>query len=323
MKENVQYTLCDSPSTFDYAMQILWRAPFLILDCEGNSLGRAGGSLSLICVGSPLAENIFIFDALSPSLTRSDFEPLWQLFRNPRIIKVVWDGRMDFLEIWSTYGVGLEGALDLQVAEVVSRVTMRGEGELHRLERLTHSGFSPHAVWNFIPQYAGLHAVLGLSKCCRDSGFGDDFCKDPEVMKMHKDNKGEMWMSRPLTEQLLQYAAKDIQLISMLCTDFIQRGWIPSDPTTYHYLLRQCARYVSAHREQGKSTEQDVFRPTSIIPLDVLTEPTGNTHKCVACNRTKSEQIRDGSLYQYDFGYLRVLRLSSKYARNGTIQGCN
>jgi len=288
MSDTVQYVLCDSPSTVDYAMQILWRSPFLILDCEGNSLGRAGGSISLICVGTPLAEHIFIFDTLSPTLNPRDFQLLWQLFLNPRIIKVVWDGRMDYLEIWSTFGVSLEGVLDLQVVEVVSRMTLRGEGELERLERLTHAGFSSLAVWNHIPQYVDLHAVIGLVKCCRDSGFGDEYSKDPEVTRMHKDRKGELWMHRPLTEQLLQYAAKDIQLISTLCTHFIQRGWVPYDPTSYNNLLRQCARYVSAHREQGKSSEEDAFRPTAIMPLDVLREPRGILCKCAACNRSLS-----------------------------------
>ena len=40
------------------------------------------------------------------------------------MLKVVWDGRMDYLEILSTYGVAIDGVLDLQVAEVVSRSTI-------------------------------------------------------------------------------------------------------------------------------------------------------------------------------------------------------
>ncbi|KAI0079780.1 hypothetical protein K474DRAFT_1616836 [Panus rudis PR-1116 ss-1] len=288
MAETIDYTFCDSSESFDRAMRILYRAPFLILDCEGNNLGRAGGSVSLICVGTPLAENIFIFDTLSPALTSKHFEQLWQLFRNPQIIKIVWDGRMDYLEIWSTYQVALAGVLDLQVAEVVSRFTLRGEGEPQRLERLTHGPFSRIAVFGHAFQYMGLNALLGLQKCCEECGFGEKFVKDPEVKKMHKNNQSDMWMQRPLTEQLLRYAAMDIQLISMLCTAFIQKGWIPSDPYRYNELLTQCARYVSAHREQGKSAETDVFRPTGVMPLDVLTTPWGSLQKCIACHRSLS-----------------------------------
>ncbi|CAL1710956.1 unnamed protein product [Somion occarium] len=302
MAEVLNYTFCYTPESFDYAMSILSRSSFLILDCEGNNLGRAKGSISLICVGTPLAEQIFLIDTLSPSLSPGHLENLWQLFRDPRIIKVVWDGRMDFLEIWSTFGVPLQGVLDLQVVEVVSRFTMRGEGEMERLERLTRSGFSRIAVFNYRLQYTGLNALIGLQRCCEESGFGEKFCKDPEVKQMHKDNKSDVWMQRPLTEQLLQYAAKDIQLISMICTDFIQKGWIPSDPHAYYHLLAQCARYVSAHREQGKSGETDAFRPTAIMPLDVLTEPWGMQHQCVACRRSLSVscyQVLEDGLYRW------------------------
>lgn len=106
-----------------------------------------------------------------------------------------------------------------------------------------------------------------------------------EVTKMHKTNQSSLWLKRPLPANLLAYAAKDIELISTLCTSFIQKGWIPADPTAYYTLLRQCARYVSAHREQGRSREDDPFRPTGIMPLDVLNEPEGPMFQCVGCRR--------------------------------------
>ena len=178
MKDPVDYHFCYTPESFDYAMSILSRASFLILACEGNNLGRANGSISLICVGTPLAEHIFIIDCLSPSLTANHLARLWTLFKDRRIIKVVWDGRMDYLEIWSTYGVALEGVLDLQVAEVVSRFNLRGEGESHRLDRLTRGWFSRTALFNHSWQYTGLNALTGLQKCCEESGFGEEFAKD-------------------------------------------------------------------------------------------------------------------------------------------------
>ena len=104
-----------------------------------------------------------------------------------------------------------------------------------------------------------------------------------EVTKMHKTNQSSLWLKRPLPANLLAYAAKDIELISTLCTSFIQKGWIPADPTAYYTLLRQCARYVSAHREQGRSREDDPFRPTGIMPLGVLNEPEGPMFQCIGC----------------------------------------
>ncbi|KAH8103371.1 ribonuclease H-like domain-containing protein [Cristinia sonorae] len=288
MAGTVPYLICNTAADCHLAYQILYRASFLILDCEGNNLGRAGGCVTLICVGTPLAENIFLFDTLSPALSPRDLDPLWQLFSSPLILKIVWDGRMDYLELWSSYKVRLEGVLDLQVAEVVSRVTMRGEGEEHRLGRLANSYFSKNAVQKHGEQYEGINVLIGLQQCCQESGLGEEFVKDPEVKQMHKDKKADMWTQRPLPGKLLQYAAKDIQLISMLCTVFIQRCWIPSLPGPYNTLLAQCARYVSAHVEQGKSEETDPFRPTGLMPLDVLTQPWGLQYKCTGCNRSLS-----------------------------------
>ena len=85
---------------------------------------------------------------------------------------------MDYLEIWSSYGVALEGVLDLQVAEVVSRFNLRGEGESHRLDRLTRGWFSRTALFNHSWQYTGLNALTGLQKCCEESGFCEAFAKD-------------------------------------------------------------------------------------------------------------------------------------------------
>lgn len=283
MSGSVPFTFCDNLTTFTRAIDVLSQSQFLILDCEGQKLGRKEGELSLICVGTPLADSIFVFDCLSRALPSYEMRPLWNLLERADIIKVVWDGRMDYLEIQSTYGVHLQGVLDLQVAEVASRFMVRGEEEHHRLERLGYFRTYEHAL-----EHTGLHALTGLQKCCRDSGFGAEFGKDPEVQRMHKDNKSSFWMQRPLTDRLLQYAAKDIKLISMVCMDFLYKGWIPQDPFWLSRLMGQCARYVTAHCEQGKSGDDDTFQPTSIMPLDVLTDPVGPLYRCTGCSRSLS-----------------------------------
>lgn len=105
---------------------------------------------------------------------------------------------------------------------------------------------------------------------------------------MHKNDGCAMWLQRPLTYQLLQYAAKDIFLIGVLYPEFLRRGWIPNDPVQNGRLLGQCARYISAHVQQGKSPEENIFRPCAIVPLDVMYEPVGPFHKCCACSRSLS-----------------------------------
>lgn len=105
---------------------------------------------------------------------------------------------------------------------------------------------------------------------------------------MHKSVGSRMWKDRPLTEQLLQYAAKDILLIGILYAEFCKLGWIPRFPSDYFYLLGQCERYISAHRDQGKSVQEDIYKPCGVMPLDVLEHPVGTKYQCSACHRWMS-----------------------------------
>jgi exonuclease 3'-5' domain-containing protein 1 len=173
----LNYVYCDRPDSFAHAVQFLRHAPYLILDCEGKELGRAGGSVTLICVGTPFAEHIFLFDVLCPLITRRDIDGLLSLFSDKNILKVVWDGRMDYLEIWSTYGVALQGVLDLQIAEVMSRYQVRGEGDEGRLRRLQHQLKIPrNNKWH--ERYDYLHVVVGLQRCWWQCGYNEDCGKD-------------------------------------------------------------------------------------------------------------------------------------------------
>lgn len=175
----LNYVYCDSPATYASAVWMLRSAPYLILDCEGYNLGRAGGCVTLICVGTPFAEHIFLFDLLSPLITSREVYFLLHLLCNPTLLKVVWDGRMDYLEILTSYGVALGGVLDLQVAEVASRQTVRGEGDDDRLNRLRRSYISQQLAKKS-EQLQDLHAVIGLQRCWTDCGYAREVGKDRE-----------------------------------------------------------------------------------------------------------------------------------------------
>jgi exonuclease 3'-5' domain-containing protein 1 len=139
-------------------------------------LGMEGGALSLLCVGSAFARHIFLFDSVR--LTRLQLDPLLCLLGG-KVIKVVWDGRMDFIEIWTTYKVGIARKVcDLQVAEVLSRKKFRGEGEKERLRRLSH--YFGDKVWKARDRYAGIHKVIGLQQCLEDNGYKGLIGKDRE-----------------------------------------------------------------------------------------------------------------------------------------------
>jgi len=189
------------------------------------------GALSLICVGTAFAQFLFLFDVVT--LTRYDLQPLLN-FLGGKVMKVVWDGRMDFIELWSTHNISIgRNVCDLQVAEVLSRSNFRGERDDERLSRLA-TYFGPQ-VWKNPLQFAGIHRVVRLQQCLEENwyrglvgkdresllrfsllvagstwgrvligGFGCDLA---EVTKMHRQNDTKAWLVRPLPWKLLCYAA--------------------------------------------------------------------------------------------------------------------
>jgi exonuclease 3'-5' domain-containing protein 1 len=146
------FTLCTNIEEVKTSLDILKNAAFLIVDCEGRELGCRDGALSLISIGTQHSSEVFVYDAVQ--LGHLGLAPLLELLASPEIMKIVWDGRMDFSEIYHTYGTKLENTLDLQIVEVVSRAR-RGEHEEHRLTRLK-SYFSPYAVDRFTSEYEDL-----------------------------------------------------------------------------------------------------------------------------------------------------------------------
>lgn len=134
------------------------------------------GSLSLICVGTAFAQFIFLFDVVV--LTRYDLQPLLN-FLSSKVMKVVWDGRMDFIELWSAYNVSIgKNVCDLQVAEVLSRSSFREERDDERLSRLVTS-FGVQ-VWKKPLQFSGIHRVVGLQQCLEENGYKGLVGKDRE-----------------------------------------------------------------------------------------------------------------------------------------------
>ena len=180
---SLNYVYCDSPAKYAHALCSLRTEKYLILDCEGYNLGRAGGCVTLICVGSPFAEHIFLFDLLSPIITHHDVYSLLHLLCDPSILKIVWDGRMDYLEIFTTFGAVLDGVLDLQVAEVASRMSIRGEGDRDRLARLPRS-YIPYQFLQKSDHCRDMHAVIGLQRCWTDCGYAKEVGKDRESPHM-------------------------------------------------------------------------------------------------------------------------------------------
>ena len=302
-----RYTYCANVPAVVYATRILARSPFLLLDCEGKSLGGTGGVLSLMCIGTANAEHIFVFDVLALQGARGILALLLHILADPSVKKIMWDCRNDFLEILATYGVALQGVLDLQLAEIESRASLRGEQEWKRMARLAARGRRlPLPLIKQNPDlFMGVHSLQGMDACLREAKLSTtgkdreyirglssipirsvDLSRLAQVVAMHKTNGSTIWLCRPLMPQLVQYAAHDIEMIAALYEHFKAKSWIT--PRNEGTLVDKSMRYAYSHYYQGRVVEDDVFGSCAVLPLDVLREPRGLTVPCQGCNRMQS-----------------------------------
>lgn len=168
-----RYTYCATVPTLVYATRVLASSPFLIVDCEGKNLGSTDGVLSLLCIGSANAEHIFVFDVLAIKSRNALawFRLVLDLLADPSLKKIMWDCRNDFLEISATYGVALQGVLDLQLAEIESRASLRGEKDWKRVARLAAGGRRlPFPLMKENPElFLGVHCLQGMDACLREA----------------------------------------------------------------------------------------------------------------------------------------------------------
>lgn len=170
-EHQTRYTYCASVPAVAYASRVLARSPFLIIDCEGKNLGAIDGLLSLMCIGTANAEHIFVFDVLTLRARAACLRPILHILADPSVKKIMWDCRSDFLEIWATYGTTLQGVLDLQLAEIESRTSLRGEQDWKRIVRLAARG--RRLPLSLIKQnrnlFVGVHSLPGMDACIREA----------------------------------------------------------------------------------------------------------------------------------------------------------
>ncbi|KZO92999.1 hypothetical protein CALVIDRAFT_286703 [Calocera viscosa TUFC12733] len=293
VEEPKDYIYCTTEEAVSEATAVLNGSEYIILDSEGQNIGRGDGKLSLVCIGTPHAEKVYVFDAVSVTKSAAASGGLTKLLGDENIRKVVWDGRMDYLEVMYTWGVAMKGALDLQIAEIMSREAARGERDRSRLNRLKDGFFSSINVVGNAELFEGLHLVLGMQKCLEHLGLDKEFSKDPVVQAMHAANRTDRWMERPLSDRLIAYAAQDIKLLAKLYDTFMDKGWMTASGLSK--LADISARYVTMFQTRSQSVAYNEKRIWIVLPLDILVAPTGRTYTCAFCNRSLSS-----ACYEFD-----------------------
>ncbi|THH17925.1 hypothetical protein EW146_g2968 [Bondarzewia mesenterica] len=220
-----------------------------------------------------MQQQIFILDivALGEFSSIHAIETIRTFLNRQDIIKIVWDGRMDSIECRYTLHARLRSVLDLQVAEVLSRESILQQGERQRLERLVRGQFGYSIVRKNRGLLKGLNLVLGLQACLDEQGIVG-FPKDPEVVELHRQNRSQIWMDRPLPASLLQYAANDIYMISQLFQRFRRNGTLPRAKADRDCLIKQSENYILRCGLPGRVDKNNSFRPRSVLMVHALRE---------------------------------------------------
>jgi len=294
----MSYTICNTTDTLDAALQILSLMDRVFLDCEGVGLGSEGGSLSIISLGAmmetkpnePKTLVVFLIDvpALHNRRTRKIMRnrKIKRILESKAIRKVMFDGRKDASEFFHGFGVELEGVIDLQIADIMSR-SKRHEGIERQLGRLTL--FVPE--WEIIRNravYSRLTKLNGLDAALREHGI-DVAPKRSMSINLRISHNADViwteidhtkWLERPLDLVYVQYAVEDIQKIQILYDTFVKNGYIPAPG-----LDEKSALYIGQHYA-GRPAVIDPYKSHGLLPLGIFHKGSiEGSIRCPGCER--------------------------------------
>jgi len=234
---NLRVKLLDTPEMFESVREELMRSKYLLVDMEGDQLGP-NGKITLLQINNYTSGNCYLLDILAvgdSSLRERDPQIGWlrDIFQYPRVIKFFWGGVSDTANLFASYEISVAGFIDLQVVESQYR---------QRLIKLTNGQQDPTKKHPL-----GLEAAY-------------EYFTDKSLIR-YKQGKAKhktdyhVWSRRPLTSQLLKYAAFDVAALRPIVHVFVNNlelwrwgAWLgvisksgmttyPRHRTCYHCLI--------------------------------------------------------------------------------------
>lgn len=167
-------TLCTTPTTLYSIVDELQPLSHIIIDLEGHELGSTNGSLGLISLGNPISKEIYLIDTvtLTQNNDSTSLKPLFTLLESTTPLKLMYDARMDWSELFHGFECDMDGIVDLQIADVLSR-KVRGQGEREREARL-YKYFYYGNVRGQPALYKSVQRLNGLKYCLKEHGVRVD-----------------------------------------------------------------------------------------------------------------------------------------------------
>ncbi|KZV88297.1 ribonuclease H-like protein [Exidia glandulosa HHB12029] len=267
----VDYTYVTNEYVLEDAVRALKDASHIFLDCEGHNLGAVGGSLSLVNLAAADGP-VYVVDVLAPAFNcdegREVLDVMFDVLKDAAVKKVMFDGRMDASEFMHGYGVEMSGVLDLQLADIVSR-GLRGERQKQQIGRLVPF-IHRKDVNGHWADYDGVHRLNGLIKAMGEH-------KLPHVRRTEAYH--ERWHARPLGEEMIAAAARDVHYVRTMWKHFVAQDWVREEE-----LEAQSGRYAGLVRAM-RPFSHDTFRCNGLLPQGILEDLAGERWTCTLCER--------------------------------------
>ncbi|KAI0800016.1 hypothetical protein C8Q74DRAFT_385926 [Fomes fomentarius] len=288
-------TLVSTYEEVEAAVQALSRHPTLVLDCEGRDLCMPNGVLSIVSLADPMASDIHLFDVLAladkqnPSLSS-----LFSILCDKLVTKLVWDGRHRFMEIADTYGVLIDGVLDVQIVEVMLRPKHKLNGSMrakHTVDYFKKSQAVMDHITNDPSILDGVDRTMGVEHCAGAVGVHKEIGgKGPATVKLHKAHGGDMWLLRPLPAALLDDAARNVRLIAAIHSRITPKGERAKACVPLEAMMSASVRYMRSWPSRELKAFHVPLELTKFIPLDTLhaPKPDERRFRCERCERMLS-----------------------------------
>ncbi|XP_045176853.2 uncharacterized protein LOC123537263 [Mercenaria mercenaria] len=166
-------------------VRILQQETLLAVDCEGLQLGK-DGPLTLLQIGT-LNGTVYLFDVMKndQEQDKSFFKDsgLDGLLTSSEIVKVIHSCSEDSAALFHQFGIKLENVFDTQVAHMV--IKEHKDRKLPSREK--------------------------LEEICKMYSTADGvYARKDDVQLKYVKNEGNFWAKRPLTQEMIDYASRDV-----------------------------------------------------------------------------------------------------------------